>query len=72
MHLCQAFLLTITKNHCAMTKTSSLRTQAGKCLHKKYEFYGQVVLGITRSQCIFDFFEKNNFTTYSIVPQILI
>ena len=30
-----SIFLTITKNYCAMTKTFSLRTQAGKYLHTK-------------------------------------
>ena len=39
---------------------------------QKYEEYGLAVLGITRSQSIFDFLEKNKFTIHSIVPQILL
>ena len=39
---------------------------------QKYEEYGLAVLEIKRSQCIFDFLEKNKFTIHSIVPQILL
>ena len=37
---------------------------------QKYEEYGLAVLGITRSQCIFDFKKKNKFTIHSIVSQV--